>query len=82
MGHYASELDPSIGEPTVGERKLIEVPEDEVRNLARCLFRVFDTGSHLDATNSQHGIEVASAIDDLIRKRIAEALTPSAEAQQ
>jgi len=76
MGHYASEMDPKWGEHTISERKLAEISEDEVRALAQCLFTGFNTSPHLEGTNSVHGISVAYAIDDLICKRINEALTP------
>ncbi len=74
MGHYASEMDPSTSEPTLGEQKLREIEEAEVRELARCLFKGFDSSPHLDLQNTDHGIRVANAIDALVSKRISVAL--------
>jgi hypothetical protein len=74
MGHYASEMDPNWGQPTISERKLGEVPEDEIRELAKCLFQGFDSGSDLEGLNAEHGIRVANAIDALVQKRIVEVL--------
>ena len=82
MGHYASEMDPDWGKPPKSELNLREVQEDEVRTLARAIFMGFNSGSHLDSTNSEYGVKVAYAIDDLIRKRIAETLAPEIELSQ
>lgn len=79
MGHYASEMDPNWGEPTASESKLAEVPE-EIRELAQCLFRGFDSMAHLDSINAEHGIRVAAAIDALVQKRIVEALAQTTKA--
>jgi hypothetical protein len=79
MGHYASEMDPNWGKPTGWELKLAEVEDEKVKNLARCLFRGFNSGSHLDISNSEHGVDVAKAIDSLVRERIAEALGSNAD---
>lgn len=74
MGHYAGEMDFNWGQPSPSERKLSEVPEEEIQELARCLFKGFDSGSYLGSTNREYGIKVATAIDSLVCKLISEAL--------
>lgn len=73
MGHYASEMDPDFGQPSVAERTINAVQEREVRELASSLFYGFDTGSHLSSLNSQAAVRTAQAIDNLIKLRIEEA---------
>jgi hypothetical protein len=80
MGHYASEMDPDFGR-NYPEEKLLQVGDDLVRDLARCLFKGYNTGSHLDSTNTDHGIKTAAAIDALIRQRVHDALYGSTPLQ-
>ncbi|MGH7237147.1 MAG: hypothetical protein ACREGF_01280 [Candidatus Saccharimonadales bacterium] len=72
MGHYASEMDPDWGKPSVSELKLAEVEDEKVKNLAKALFSGFDSGSNLEVTNTLSGIQVAEAIDNLIKARLEE----------
>jgi len=82
MGHYASEMDPNWGKPSFSETKLSEVEDDRIRTLAKALFRGFDSGVHLEATNVTNGIQVAVAIDDLIKARIEETLGITTSSQE
>lgn len=78
MGHYASEMDPNWGQPTASERKLAEVEDERIKALAGALFRGFNMGHHLDSLNADNGIQVARAIDELVRARVEEALSVAA----
>lgn len=79
MGHYASEIDPTWGDPKPSEIKLREVVDDTVRNLARCMFKGFDSMHYLDWINAEHAINTATAIDELITRRIGEFLSDKGE---
>jgi hypothetical protein len=82
MGHYASEMDPHWGEPTSSERKLAEVEDERIKALAGALFRGFNMGPHLESLNTENGIRVAQAIDELVRARVEEALSVTATTQE
>ena len=77
MGHYASEMDPNWGKPSASEVMLGEVEDETIRNLARALFTGFNSRSYLDSTNASTGIRVAEAIDELIKARLEEILSPA-----
>ena len=77
MGHYASEMDPNWGKTSASEVKLGEVDDERIRNLARALFKGFNSVSYLDFTNAETGIRVAEAIDELIKARLDEILSPA-----
>jgi hypothetical protein len=72
MGHYASEMDSNWGNPSPSEVNLSGIEDERIRNLARELFRGFDSSPHLNSTNSSTGIRVAEAIDELIKARLDE----------
>lgn len=81
MGHYASEMDPNWGKPSVSEVKLGEVEDERIRNLAKVLFTGFNSGSHLDGMNASTGIQVAVAIDELVKARIEELISPASSSE-
>jgi len=80
MGHYASEMEPNWGKPSASEVKLGKVEDERIRNLAKALFTGFNGGSHLDITNMSTGIQVAEAIDELVKARLEETLNPARSA--
>lgn len=72
MGHYASEIDPSWGQPSASEVILSKVEDERIRNLASALFE----GSHSGSITAYTCIHVAEAIDGLIKARFEELMSP------
>jgi len=72
MGHYASEMDPNWSSRPAWLEKIDQIEDDQVRYLARVMFMGFDSGSYLNSTNAQHGVNAAIVIDELINARLAD----------
>jgi hypothetical protein len=68
-------MDPDWGKPSASEVVLGEVEDERIRNLASVLFSGFNSGSHLDSTNASTGIQVAEAIDELVKARLEEMIS-------
>lgn len=80
MSHRSEKIVSDSSQSTTAERQLKNAPDDEITALADALYAGFHSDSHplSRRSNSGHGTEAARAIDDLIRKRIGEALTAGA----
>lgn len=82
MGHYASEMSPTWGLPRPIDVAKDKVDDETLKRLVGVLYTGFNSMSHLNTSNADAALAAARVVDELINKRIAEALSPEPSSGQ